>query len=277
MDDNAFHDIHDYLADQMDAGRKAAFEASLEADPALRSALQTEARLLSGMEELGDRRIRQQVGEAHEKLRKEGFFDQENPQSTTEAPVVQLKKFTAMKRIVSIAAAAVALFGLFWFFNHKQAAADPKELYAKNFKLDTERARNIARSLESHGLAAAPGSGDTVRTALASFEAGDCEKAIALLDPVVKEHPQNDTARFYLAYSHMSRERYARAIELFQPISLDDNSTFRNDAIWNLGLCLLRADGQKEEACKRFQSLADDQSNPKRGQAQAICQMLCGK
>lgn len=277
MDEKYFHDIHEYLSGNMAPDQKSAFENALRASPELQRDLDFERKLLAGMETLGGRRLEKKVAETHEKLRSEGFFDEKEQSENHSAPIVQLKKLTIMKRIISIAAAAVALFGIFWFVTKKPAAMDGKELFAKNFKPDTERATAIAKALESHGLAGATSPQDTLRDAIKLYLDGQYDKSIALLDSFIVDYPANDTARFYLAYNHLSRERYARAIELLQPISLDANSVFRQDATWNLALCFTQSEGQKEEACKRFEALSADLSYPKHREARAMTSMLCGK
>lgn len=277
MDEKYFHDLHEYLSGNMDTDQKSAFENALRASPDLRRDLDFEAKLLAGMETLGERQTQKKIETTHQKLKSEGFFDENQNADRNSAPIVQLKKLTVMKRIVSIAAAAVALFGIFWFVNKKPATMDPKEVFAKNFKPDTERARAISTALESHGLAGATTPQDTVRDAIKLFADGQYDKSIALLDSIIVAYPTNDTARFYLGYSHLCRERYARAIELLEPISLDEKSVFKQEATWNAGLCYLKVEGGLDEACKRFEALSGDFSNPKHREAKAMCQMLCGK
>ena len=186
-----------------------------------------------------------------------------------------------MKRFIAIAATLAIVAAGIWFLsrNKPTAAADPNNVYATYFNPNTEiqRVKTIIATLESRGLAGIQTDADTLRQALELYEAARYDESIALLKSFLGTHPENDTAQYYLGVSYMSQEHYARAIEMLYPLSRSEASSLRNDALWNLGLCYLKAENAREDARAAFTELSNDNSYPNHRGAKALLDQLFPK
>jgi len=274
MNEQYIDAIHRYLSGSMDAAESEAFEAEMHANPTLKNDVEFERTLLAGIELAGDRALRNTIGTVHRNLKSEGFFQS----NVSESPITifHVSKSSIMKRILAIAAGLVAIAAGVFFFMQQDKPADPNTVFTQFYKPqeDVQRAQKIIASLESYGLAGVQTDTDTLKQALQLYEAGKYQESIALLKVFSQLHPDNDTAVYYLGVIHMSQEHYAKAIELLLPLSRSDASSLKNDALWNLGLCLLKTENGKEDARDAFLKLSKDNSYPNQRGAVAVLEQL---
>ncbi|MCU0347756.1 MAG: tetratricopeptide repeat protein [Saprospiraceae bacterium] len=178
-----------------------------------------------------------------------------------------------MRKVMSIAAAAIVLLGLvYWGFFREKATVDTVAIFAANFKPETTLIKDIlggAGLLPPDSLAQ-----DSLKAALVLYDAGKYKEATVALDSFLVRHPANDTAQFYLGMGHLNEERYARAVEVLEPVSQNEASAFQLSAMWYLGLCYFKVDGGFPKAEEIFTSLANNPESKDRQSAQGILQMI---
>lgn len=251
-----YEKIHRFLADEMDASEKAAFQIEIENDNQLRIAVENERLLLAGIENRGENALRSAVASTHDSLRSEGFFRQitAEPQLTVSHKNTQF----VMKNVLAIAAVFVALVAAFWFL--KPQKLTPDEAFAKLYQPKIEATKDVLANLHSMGMAGAQDQNDSLKTAIQLLEDGKTDDAIALLKAIVAAHPDNETAQFYLGMAFLGKGLYARAIEIFTPISLKKDFALQPEAVWHLALCYLKTPDGKGEARRLFELLKE---NPK--------------
>lgn len=278
-----FDTIHRYLAGSMEAGERVAFEAELKTNAQLREDVDLERLVLEGLEMAGeDAKVRESIAQTHQQLRAEGFFEQEA--ETTPHPLTithsSNKSSFDMKRILSLAAALVVLLAGVWFFTSRNPAVDKEEIFAKYYNPDhaKEQAQKDAAALESHGLAGASTPQDSLAMAIQLYADGKLEDCVKMLNAYRTSFPNDETAQYYLGLAHLGLSRYAKAIELLFPLSRSSTFALKNDAMWYLGLCYLKAEAGVDEARQVFQNIANDPANPDHQAAKAILeQILRGK
>lgn len=280
MNEEYIDKIHRYLAGTMSTAEREAFETEINENPELQNDVELERLLLEGMERAGEAELRQTIGAVHHKLTAEGFFQAGAAAPVSTLSVSHLSKTSFMRRIMAIAATLVVLAGAVWFFTRQESAAvDPNALFSQHFKLEQEvqRAKTAISRLESVGMAGVQTAEDTLRQALQHFEAGRYNEAQNLLKSHLETHPDDQTAQYYLGIIHMSQERYAKAIELLTPLSVAEGSELKNDALWNLGLCYLKAENGQDDAREAFTKLANDNEYPNHRGAKALVEQLIPK
>ncbi len=279
MNEEYIDTIHRYLNGTMDAADRKAFEAELQRNPVLRNDVELEQALLNGLDYAGHRNLRETIGVVHQNLKLEGFFTALKTVSTPTLTIAHSSKTSVMKRILAIAAGLVAIAaGVFFFTQQQHQSPNPNALYSQFYqpKDDTERAHQIIATLTSYGLAGIQSDTDTLKQALELYEAGNYQESLALLKSFSEAHPENDTALYYLGVIHMSQEHYAKAIEILLPLSRSE-SALKNNALWNLGLCYLKAENGLEDARNAFRQLSEDNSFANQRGATAVLEQLIPK
>ncbi len=269
MQEEYFDTIHRYLDGTMNAAEKAAFEADLNKNAALRQAVKLEQFLIGGIEKKAEDNVKATIQSVHQQLKTEGFF-----QSSDQSPSLIIKRSNVMKKVMAIAAALVAIAAVVWLLK-PNAAVTPDQLFAQYHQPQQERARTkqIIAQLESMGFAG-EGSTDSLRQALVLYENGQYSEALKLLTAYQENHKEDMLAQYYIGMSHMNESRYAKAIECLLPVSRTDASDLRNDALWNIALCYLKVENGLEDAKSTFLKIENDLDNPNHRAAKAVREQL---
>ena len=78
---------------------------------------------------------------------------------------------------------------------------------------------------------------------------------------------------YFLGATFMSQGYYAKAIEVFFPLSRGE-SPLKNDALWNLGLCYLKTENGMDDARVSFEKLSADNAYHNHRGAKAVLEQL---
>lgn len=278
MNEQYVDTIHRYLSGMMDSAEREAFETEITGNPALRKDVEVERLLLAGLEQAGDADLQKNIGDVHNRLKTEGFFESSAGSHPSPIQMIHFSKTSVMKRIISIAAIFIVVAAGVWYFLQNKSDVDPGAVFARNYQpqQDVQRARSIIATLESYGRAGAMTDSDSLRQALQLYEAGNFDEALALLKSLQQSHPENDTVQYYLGVIYMSRGLYAKAIEILLPLS-ESASALKNDALWNLGLCYLKTESGVDEAREAFTKLSQNNDYPDHRSAKAVLEQLIPK
>ncbi len=274
MNEQYLDTIHRYLNGTMDVNERESFETEMRQNPSLQKDVEMERLLLGGLEHAGETELRQKIGTVQDQLAAEGFFRAGAAETSPRLSVTHLSKTYQMKRIIAIAASFAILAAAVWFFTRPANTPDPGALFSKYYqpKEEIQRAQEIIPKLES-GLAGIPTDGDTLRDALQFYADGNLEEAEKLLKIYLESSPEDPLAAYFLGATFMNQGYYAKAIEIFLPLSRGE-SPLKNDALWNLGLCYLKTENGMDDARVSFEKLSADNAYPNHRGAKAVLEQL---
>ncbi len=275
MNEQYLDTIHRYLSGAMDVNERESFETEMRHNPSLQKDVEMERLLLGGLERAGETELRQKIGTVQDQLAAEGFFKASAAEPSPRLSVTHLSKTYQMKRIIAIAASFAILAAAVWFFTRPANAPDTDALFSKYYqpKEEIQRAKEIIPTLESHGLAGVSTDGDTLRDALQYYADGNLEEAEKYLKIYLETNPEDPMAIYFLGATFMSQGYYAKAIEVFLPLSRGE-SPLKNDALWNLGLCYLKTENGMDDARVSFEKLSADNAYPNHRGAKAVLEQL---
>lgn len=276
MNEQYIDNIHRFLSNSMDASERETFEKEALQNQELQKDIEMERLLIEGVGYAGEKALREKIHDVHQKLKREGFFNNHTVQKDHDLTVSHSSKTPIMKRIIAIAATLVALVAAVWFFTRPAATVNPDQVFAQFYKPDEEvkRAQKVIVSLETKGLAGVQTDGDTLRLALQYYEDGRYEEAKNLLKLYLTTNDDDDMAQYYLGVVFMCQGFYAKAIEMLQPLATSDTSALKNDALWNLGLCYLKTENNLPDARDAFAKLANDNNYAGHREAKAVLEQL---
>lgn len=217
--------IENYVRNTMPSAEKAAFEAGLSNDPALQRKVNNMRLLLMGLNE----------GVLHTKLES---FHEELPQAAGQRKISRgLSPFKTW-----LAAASILLLAGIggWLLLGKGNSNE--RVFAAYFKPDP-------------GLITAMSATDNYafERAMIDYKKGDYPAAIQTWDSLQKEQPANDTLRYFLGAAHLANDNSKAALPYLQASAAA--GFFKDDAVWYLGLALLK-EGKKAEAVKALRQSA---------------------
>jgi tetratricopeptide (TPR) repeat protein len=222
------------------------------------------------MQMAGDTELKQTISEVHNRLRQQGFFEKTARQS----PILTFIKSDKMKRVLALAAMLVVVAGVVWWSFFRTTPVDTATAFNQYFKPETTQVKGIIRGLESFGMIDSMTQADSLREALKLYDEGKYNDAVAALDTFLLHHPENDTASFYLAMSHLNETRYAKAVELLTPLADKEDFALQDDAKWYLALCFLKVDNGLDKAVSLFTDLSEDPDYKDRKAASGMVGLL---
>lgn len=208
LDRTTFEAIEAYVLDRMSAEEHTVFEQRMASDASLRAEVELEKENIRAVELGGMRRI---MGE----LAKEAIT--ENKARTGGAG--NMLKYAA--------AVAVILIGALWWMNRPVAN---ERLFAEYFVADP----GLPVAM---GITDDPGFAD----AMVSYKEGHYAEARTKWEPMLHREPANDTLRYYMACAWLAEGDAKAALPLFDALSQEPGSAFREKAEWYLFLALLRS------------------------------------
>lgn len=213
--------FEDYLLGQMTAERKKSFETNLVKDLDLQNEFDEFKALFQTVEEAG---MRAKLKEFHQDMDKNGV------------PVRQLNP-PRRKFNFRIAATVLLLLsvGGFWFFNR----TDPYERLFKEYYT------------QDPGLPTVMGSNDNYEfyEAMVDYKQGHYDVAIEKWEKLLEKKPENDTLNYFLGSAYLANDNTQKSFPYLENVAGNDSSTFRDEALYYLGLGYLKI-GRVADAAK---------------------------
>ncbi len=211
--------IEQFIFQQMSVEENEVFTKKLSADLALQHKLKTVKLLIMGIQEI----------ELEKKL--DGFHH----------GLLSLKKnriqpptntFALKKWLVAASVVIIVGLGSLLFLNQ-----DTKEekIFAAYFQPEP-------------GLISAMGASENYLfdRAMVDFKVGDYNAALKIWESLLASKPENDTLNYFIASAWLMKEKEEIALTYFKKVIANENSPFRNDALWYTGLALLKSNRTTE-------------------------------
>ena len=258
-DDFRIEQIHRYLSGEMDATEQEAFEEAMEHDEGLKKAAIQERQLLEALERSFDEQAKEDIAQVHRQLQAQGFFD--------------AARGGSWKQVAFGSAVAATVIGLcagIWWFTLRPNAFDPEIAYGEHFRPETTKVEEIIEGLASIGFTPEMNSTDSLREALATYRNGSYPEASESLERFLQDHPQNDTAQFYLALTELSLSKFETAAGRFSALTRQDDPALAREAQWYYALACLRIEGRKDDARQALEQLAGDSQFDRRAEARQL-------
>lgn len=214
-----FEAIERYIQQQMTVEEREAFTKKLNTDLALKHKLETIKLLLMGIQEA---ELEEKLEEFHDGLH---LLKKNRIQPPTNT--FALKKWLVAASVLVIVALSSLLF----------LNRDTKEekLFAAYFRPEP-------------GLISAMGTSDNYLfdRAMVDYKVGDYDAALAAWENLLASKPENDTLNYFIGSAYLIKKKEETAIAHFKKVIDNQNSFFRNDALWYTGLALLKLNRKTE-------------------------------
>lgn len=229
MSDNKYNntsDIMDYLENELDNAKRAAFEQQMKEDPELSIEVETHKKLREQLSE--ETALYDIVNKAYEK-HKESPLKVEKQERT---------KTRIIRRLRPLIAAAAVLIPLFFFF--------------QNILFDTTtigEARQTHASVAHHGATSKRGADEENRKkAYEAYNKNTLEEYQKAIPHFEKIQKRNSWDRLYMGISYVKNKQYDEALNLLAPLSqkIDEYPNEATRAQWEIiGIHLARGDTDK--------------------------------
>ena len=214
-----FEAIEEYIQQQMTAEEKEAFTKKLSTDLALQHKLEMVKLVILGIQEA---ELKKKLEEFHN-----GIFS--TKKNRFQQPT---KTFAIKKWLVAASVLVIVGLGSFLFLNR-----DTKEekIFASYYQPDP-------------GLISAMSATENYLfdRAMVDYKVGDYDAAIKTWESLLASKPENDTLNYFIGSAWLAKEKENMAITHFKKVLDNENSFFRNDALWYTGLALLKSNEKME-------------------------------
>jgi tetratricopeptide (TPR) repeat protein len=211
--------IEKFIFQQMNAEETAAFTKKLNSDLALQHKLETVKLLLVGIQEA---ELEKKLEEFHNGMlsTKKNRFQQPT------------KTFAIKKWLVAASVLVIVGLGMLLFWNRDTKG---EKLFAAYFQPEP-------------GLISEMGTSDNYlfNRAMVDYKIGDYDAALLTWESLLASKPENDTLNYFIGSAWLAKEKEETAIAHFKKVIANENSFFKNDALWYTGLALLKSNKKME-------------------------------
>lgn len=254
-----------YLEGEMQDEERAAFEVSLESDPELRKLLDEYKIILSGVEEWGDRQLRDSIRDQSSKW---GLSD--HPAEVNAVPA-QVKK---NNNLIYLLAAAVFIGVVCWVFLIPYLKTNSGEkLYAQYYTTDTVWIHSAVNLFMEDGFIPATQEPDTMKMAIEQFLKGDYTSSISLLEDLKGGGSRENWKNYFLGMNYLGLREWEKASGLFELSCHAQDTLLHEQACWQLALIEVRLHSESEKTRSLLRNVIDSNSNYA-SQAESILKQL---
>lgn len=227
-----FERIEAYLNHSLSEEEAVAFEKRLKNDKVFFEKVEDIKITMTGIE---TQALKEQLDTFHNQ-----FTSKENNTTTFETKLRYLRW-----RRIAVAAVVIIAAGSLWFLNMNANERLYTEFYSPDPGLPTTMSSNDSYEFYN---------------AMVSYKRGQYEKALKTWNNQLRTKVDNDTLNYFVGSALMANQQENKAIPYLQQVATQDNSVFKNEALYYLGLAYLKND-QKEEAVESLK--ASDMPNAK--------------
>lgn len=234
--------IEQFLANEMSASERLAFERDLKSDPDLAEELKLAMRIDSALE-------REDIIDLRQKLLR---VIEANRQQPAEVPVVRMhvrKWWYAAASVLVLCAVAATLF-----------LQSPRNLSNDAIFSEFYNASNMVDQTRGD---------QNLVEAVIKFQQKDFATASVLFKNILEKDHKNIAVMFYYGIANIETQQLNVATKAFEDIIAQNDNLFVEHAKWYLGLCYLK-NNQNEKATDQFVEIASDPDNYHRHEARAI-------
>ena len=208
-----------FIFQQMTDEEKEAFTKKLATDLALQHKLETIKPLLVGIQEV---ELEKKLQEFHNDLLS-------SRKNQIQPPI---KTFILKRWLIAASILLIIGLGSLLFLNQD---TNEEKLFATYFQPE-------------QGLISAMGTSDNYLFdhAMVDYKVGDYDAALKTWESILASKPENDTLNYFIGSAWLLKGKEETAIAYFKIVIADENSAFRNDALWYAGLALLKSNRKTE-------------------------------
>lgn len=212
-----FERIEAYLNGMLSDEDLVVFENRLKNEDGLSTKVEDIKTVLSGLE---TQALKEQLNVFHEEL------------STKKQDEIinQPKVRTLNWKRIAVAAVLIIGLGSFWIFNGNSN----QRLYAKYFSPDP----GLPTTMSSN-------SNYEFYYAMVSYKKGDYKTAISKWEILHESKPKNDTLNYFIGSALMADKKVNEAISYFNNVTKQNDTTFKSEAFYYMGLAHLKSNDTK--------------------------------
>ncbi|GAB4157614.1 MAG: hypothetical protein Tsb0033_09660 [Winogradskyella sp.] len=209
-----FESIEAYLNHSLSKDDLLIFEKRLQNEEGFAAKVDDIKTILSGIE---TQALKEQLDKFHAEM----------PSTVKDTDVFEPKVKYLQWRKIAVAAALIIAAGSFWFLNRNSN----EQLYAEFYSPDP-------------GLPTTMSSTDNYEfyKAMVSYKQGDYKNALSTWTNQLKTKVANDTLNYFVGSALLADKKESESISYLKEVTNNDDSVFKNDAFYYLGLAYLKND-----------------------------------
>ncbi|MCB0400189.1 MAG: tetratricopeptide repeat protein [Winogradskyella sp.] len=226
-----FENIEAYLNHSLSKDDLLIFENRLQKEEGFASKVDDIKTILSGIE---TQALKEQLDKFHDEM----------PSTVKDTDVFEPKVKYLQWRKIAVAAALIIAAGSFWFLNRNSN----EQLYAEFYSPDP-------------GLPTTMSSTDNYEfyEAMVAYKQGHYEDALNTWTNQLKTKVGNDTLIYFVGSALLADKKESEAISYLKEVTNNDDSVFKNDAFYYLGLAYLK-EGNIEQAKTNLEKSGSENS-----------------
>ncbi|RYC71011.1 tetratricopeptide repeat protein [Spirosoma sordidisoli] len=260
LSEEQYEIIDAYLANELSAADRAAFDDEIRADADLRAEVDRQRELRLGLRAIG-------IERALDRARLQ--YQQTESAARAVAPERAVVRPLGSWRYWAAAASVVVVLGA-GYYAYQQTARPATDL-AYNNALPADPTSELRKAFPTGELPS------SVRNqfldALRSYQSGKYDQVIDQLATLPADKQTIHYKNYLLGLSHLANNQPAEAIPLLTKAQASPTRSLRQKADWFLALAYVK-NGQKEKALPTLKQISSDRANPFHTQAQRVLQKI---
>ncbi|MBK8483589.1 MAG: hypothetical protein WAS55_02175 [Saprospiraceae bacterium] len=241
--DELIEKVHQYLQNEMNNSERKEFENQIESDPILKKIIHQEKIILIGIQTYYNKSLKSKIKNIESQYLNHNY-----------KKIYTMPKFSKIALLAAMLFLAVAVV----YFTKNNNSPNVDQIIANNYSRETTQAQKILASYDQQGFMNIYNNSDSFKLAMKYYKDEDYKNAIINFQNFLQVFPEDKTALLYIGICYYSEGHYATAIKYLNSLAIDTNFDQRDDAIWALSFCLLKAEDGKQNAVRYFSICAND-------------------